>query len=209
MIRKTIYLAVLLSGIFFVTSCTGDKKQEPKKEEKKEVKKESTENRDQKEYLEKGIKIAKMTGKALKSKLKAAVDEGGIENGINTCNKVAQNMMDSLSNVYGVKVKRTTMKLRNEKDKPDQYELEMLDMYSKLMKDSQKPKPVFKEYANGEKRVYAPIMVDKVCLNCHGKIGDNVKPENYAVIKKHYPNDEAINFKEGDLRGMWSVTFNK
>ena len=209
MIKKAFYLGLLLTGIFFIASCAADKKEQAQKKETKEVKKEKTENINKNEYLEKGMKIAKMTGKALKARLKAAVNEGGIQNGINTCNKVAQNMMDSLSNVYGIKVKRTTMKLRNEKDKPDQYELEILDMYAKMIKDGEKLKPVFKEYANGEKRVYAPIMIDKVCLNCHGKIGENIKPENYEVIKKHYPHDEAINFKKGDLRGMWSITFKK
>ena len=214
MIRKTIYFAIMLTGLLFVISC-GDtsKKEEVKKDEKQEIKKDEKNDSFSEEvkadYLKKGMTIAKSTGKTLKSRLTAAVDKAGLQNGINTCNKVAQKMMDSLSVVYNAKIKRTTLKLRNEKDKPDQDELAVLSEFSKMVSDSLKPKPQVKQLASGEVRFYAPIMIEKVCLNCHGKIGENVKPQNYDVIKKHYPNDEAINYKEGDLRGIWSVTFKK
>lgn len=214
MIRKTIYFGILLTGLLFMISCNGEaKKEEAKKEEKqeikKEVKKDGLSEEAKADYMKKGMAIAKSSGKTLKSRLTAAVNKGGLQNGINTCNKVAQKMMDSLSVVYNAKIKRTTLKLRNEKDKPDQDELAVLSKFSKMMGDNKKPKPEVKQLASGEVRFYAPIMIDKVCLNCHGKIGENVKPQNYDVIKKHYPNDEAIDYKEGDLRGIWSITFKK
>lgn len=214
MIRKTFYFAFVLTGLLLIISCDNDsQKQENKEEVKQEVKQESTKGNLSEEvksdYLKKGMSIAKSSGKALKTKLTSAVDKSGLQNGINTCNKVAQKMMDSLSVVYNAKIKRTTLKLRNPKDTPDQDELAALSEYSKTMEDGIKPKPKVKELATGEIRFYAPIIVDKVCLNCHGKIGENVKPQNYDVIKKHYPNDEAIDYKKGDLRGIWSVTFKK
>ena len=212
MIKKTIFGFLVITGFLFITSCDNNtKKQETAKEEKQEVKEEAKKDglsEDVKsDYLKKGLFIAKSSGKTLKSKLTAAVDKGGIQNGINTCNDVAQKMMDSLSVVYSAKIKRTTLKLRNEKDKPDQEELAVLSEYSKEMNSGVKPKPKVKQLASGEIRFYAPIVIEKVCLNCHGKIGENVKPQNYDVIKKHYPNDEAIDYKEGDLRGVWSITF--
>ncbi|MEZ4908494.1 MAG: DUF3365 domain-containing protein [Saprospiraceae bacterium] len=36
----------------------------------------------------------------------------------------------SSSNVYNVKIKRTTLKARNESNKPDQNELEVLNFYN-------------------------------------------------------------------------------
>jgi len=210
MVKKTIYGVLVFIGFLFVTSCSNNtKKQEAVQEEKQEVKKDGLSEDINSDYLKKGMFIAKSSGKTLKARLTNAVDKGGIKNGINTCNDVAQKMMDSLSVVNSAKIKRTSLKLRNEKDKPDQEELAVLSAYSKNMNNGIKPKPQVKKLASGEIRFYAPILIEKVCLNCHGKIGENIKPQNYDVIKKHYPNDEAIDYKEGDLRGIWSITFNK
>ena len=210
MIRKTIYFTLILAGILFTVSCA-DKtdKSTAKKEEKQETVKKDSFEAEKADYLKKGMTIAKSSGKTLKGKLTAAVDKGGLKNGINTCNKIAQKLMDSLSTTYGVKIKRTSLKLRNPKDKPDQEELAMLVQYSKTVENGTKPKPQVKKLSTGDVRFYAPIMIDKVCLNCHGKIGENIRAENYEAIKKHYPNDEAIDYKEGDLRGIWSITFKK
>jgi len=214
MVKKILYFTVILVGLLFVVSCdNASKKQEVAKQEtkviKEEIKKDGLTEEVKSDFLKKGMFIAKSSGKTLKSKLTAAVDKGGLQNGINTCNKIAQKMMDSLAVVYDAKIKRTSLKIRNKKDKPDQNELSVLSEYSKIIKNGEKPKPQVKELASGEVRFYAPIIIEKVCLNCHGKIGENVKPQNYDVIKKHYPNDEAIDYKEGDLRGIWSITFNK
>ncbi len=40
------------------------------------------------------------------------------------------------------------------------------------------------------------------CLICHG---ENIDPGLHAKIKGRYPEDEATGFKEGDLRGAFSV----
>lgn len=49
-------------------------------------------------------------------------------------------------------------------------------------------------------RYYRRIDVKASCLACHGAKG--ARPE---FIKEKYPQDLAYNFKEGDLRGMYSV----
>jgi len=46
-------------------------------------------------------------------------------------------------------------------------------------------------------------------LSCHGAPGTDIKPEVYAQIKKTYPADEGIGFKQGQLRGLWSVDFKR
>lgn len=49
-------------------------------------------------------------------------------------------------------------------------------------------------------RYYRRISVEASCLTCHG--GKEGRPE---FVKNNYPQDLAYNFKEGDLRGMYSV----
>jgi hypothetical protein len=48
-----------------------------------------------------------------------------------------------------------------------------------------------------------------MCLYWHGEIGTQVSNETYQHILKLYPEDEAINHKIGDLRGIWSITFQR
>jgi hypothetical protein len=40
------------------------------------------------------------------------------------------------------------------------------------------------------------------CLNCHG---ESISPEVDAKLKALYPNDQARGFKEGDLRGAFTL----
>ena len=59
----------------------------------------------------------------------------------------------------------------------------------------------------GGPHFYAPIFLQQKCLACHGEIGKNVNAETDSIIKSIYPYDAATGFKEGDLRGIWSIAF--
>lgn len=204
---KKIFLPIFAFILFFGSCSENAKKETTKENDVVEVKVDSFET-NKAAYIEKGMNIAKNSGKTLKGKLSAAIKSGGLQNGVTTCNNIAQKIMDSLSIVHNAKIKRTTMKLRNPTDAPDHQELSMMSEYNKLFNEGKKLKPVVRQY-NDSIRFYAPIFIEDVCLKCHGIIGENIKQENYNLIKKHYPRDEAIDYKLGDLRAIWSVTFNK
>lgn len=206
--KKIILPLIVLLTIF--ASCKNDtsKKVEGQKSTTEEVKVEKKAT-DSPNYIQEGVKIAKSTGKTLKGKLTAAVEKGGLVNGIKVCNGVAQKLMDSMSVVHNVKIKRTSLKLRNLKnDAPNQEELAILSQYHKQIAKGEKIKPIVKE-AKDEIHFFAPIFVDEVCLNCHGAMSNDIKPETYKEIKKYYPKDEAINYKKGDLRAIWSIVMKK
>jgi hypothetical protein len=59
----------------------------------------------------------------------------------------------------------------------------------------------------GDRHFYAPIIVQKKCLTCHGEVGVDVTKKSDSIIESYYPKDLATGFKEGDLRGIWSITF--
>jgi len=54
-------------------------------------------------------------------------------------------------------------------------------------------------------RYYFPLKVLKLCLTCHGTPGKDIKPEVYEAIKRKYPEDKAIGYREGDFRGVVRV----
>lgn len=208
MSRKLFFPIIVL--FMFLLSCNNaeSKKTEAKNDVKKEKIEASFSDSEKADYIEKGISIAKNSGKTLKGKLQAAVKKGGLDSGIETCNKIAQKLMDSLSIVHGANIKRTSLKLRNLDDKPNQDELAVLVDFQKRHENGEKLKPVVKKIG-GFTHFYAPIYVDDICLNCHGVIGEKLKPSIQSHIKELYPKDEAISYKKGDLRAIWSIVFNK
>ena len=53
-------------------------------------------------------------------------------------------------------------------------------------------------------RFMKPIAIKPVCLSCHGG-KDDISEIVQAELAKHYPFDQAVNYKEGDLRGAISI----
>ena len=56
--------------------------------------------------------------------------------------------------------------------------------------------------------VATPIGTMKFCLACHGGDAD-VAPETVRVLKEHYPEDRAVGFAEGDVRGFFWAELEK
>jgi predicted CXXCH cytochrome family protein len=53
-------------------------------------------------------------------------------------------------------------------------------------------------------RYYAPIKVGLLCLSCHGP-HDSLGPEVRAILDDRYPEDKAVNYSLGELRGVLRV----
>lgn len=148
-----------------------------------------------------GKEIAENTFKVLGGNLKKAMAEGGVENAINYCNANASFLMDSLGDYYYADIRRTSNKLRNPKNSPTKAEQIVLSKY--VGGDEQGP--IANALPNGNKVFYAPIKMKPLCVTCHGTVGKTVTEKDYATILKHYPNDKAVDYREGDFRGMWSI----
>lgn len=157
-------------------------------------------------YLIKGKEIAEATFNVLSTNLKNAMAEGGVENALTFCNVNAMPLTDSLSSYYNVSIKRVSHKPRNLINEPTAQEQHIIDDYLALgIVENMKPMIAKNEQQNNV--FYAPISAKGLCLTCHGIVGETLLPEHYEMVKKFYPNDKAIGFKEGDFRGMWSITF--
>jgi len=162
-----------------------------------------------KEFTEVGNNIVKVSFESLSGNLKAAARQpaGGIPNAIQFCNMNALPLTDSLAKNFNVKIKRSSLKLRNLNNYPDSLEAYMLDLYLQIEK-MRKPmvgKTILAN--NNDVRYFAPIILKDQCLKCHGTVGTNISDETYAIIKEHYPKDQAVGFQEGKLRGIWSINF--
>ncbi len=105
----------------------------------------------------------------------------------------------------GHKLKQTSLRLRNPANAPDEWEKKAL----KILHSSKDSRGVgFGEIleTNDEKiyRYMKPIHAEKACLDCHGE-KDKIKPAIRQFLERKYPGDQALGYKEGDIRGGISI----
>jgi len=156
-------------------------------------------------YTTKGKEIGKATMKKLGSNLMQQMKFGGVKQAIPFCNLSANPLTLEMAKKHNVNIKRVSHKLRNENNKPNEAEDAIIKQYLTSISKGEKTKPIVTKDKNKKIHFYAPIKMQKKCLACHG----TVSKQTDSIIKSIYPNDNALGFKEGDLRGVLSVTFNK
>ena len=163
--------------------------------------------KDKKEYVVKGKEIAQNSAEHLGGQLTKSMKEGGVVKAVPFCNTMAMPLTDEMSEKYNASVKRTSHKFRNEKNTPNDDESRILNEYKNILEANEQPVPVVELDESGKPHFYAPILLQQKCLACHGKVGENIAVRTDSIIRSYYPNDLAIGFSEGDLRGIWSITF--
>lgn len=159
---------------------------------------------DNQEVVKEGLKYIKMLGKELKSNVQAKMkeDKSGVL-AAQFCAQNAENITNKLDAKFpkGVRVYRTSLRVRNPKNAPDKIDAKVLEELNKeVAKKGYHKKPIVVDLGD-KKRVYVPLITENVCLKCHGNI-DKINPEIKKSLAKKYPNDKAFNFKAGDLRGV-------
>lgn len=156
----------------------------------------------------KGAEISKSTGKKLAGTLMEKIKSGGIPEAIDFCNTAAIPLTDKVADSFKVNIKRTSLKTRNPKNKPSEKELAILKKYeADLIKGTGLEAIV--ETTDGNSQYYSPIIIESKCLMCHGTLDKELSRPIDSIIKIKYPEDLATGYKEGDLRGMWSISFRK
>ena len=162
----------------------------------------------QSKYVKKGQEITLQTFSVLGGQLQKAIKQGGVAHAIEYCNLNAFPLVDSLSKVHNASIRRVSFKARNPLDTPNKNESAILRNYEEAFQNKSKLAPVVEKNNDQTISFFAPIMTNAFCLQCHGVIGETLNEEDYFVIKNKYPQDKAVGYVEGDLRGMWSITFN-
>lgn len=144
----------------------------------------------------------------LQTQLKANLKKGGPIQAANFCSTSAQHITHEIymSLANKTTIRRTSLKYRNGENSPKSDERVVLEAMQKDY-DAGKTLPnlIIKKIYDNTYKVYKPIYIAKgVCLKCHGNFTKRDK-NAYKMIKENYPNDKAINYKMGDLRGAFIV----
>lgn len=142
---------------------------------------------------------ARQLGKLLKTRLVAALGQGGPEAAVRVCAEEAQGIHRRVAEETGVRVGRTATKLRN----PANAEAPgWVRAYLEQHADDPMPTPTIREREGSQARVLVPLGAAGVCQTCHGVA---VAPAVRAVLAERYPDDQAVGFAPGSLRGvLWA-----
>ena len=164
---------------------------------------------DQLQYLEESRNIAKEFMQTLGGTLKKQLETGNAESAIGICKRIAPEMAVGYSK-DGRVVKRVSLKNRNPlMGLPDEWERQVLEDFDRDFHDG-KPAAEIEKVAIVQEpegrwfRYMKAIPTQPMCLQCHGTPNDI--PEGVkAVLAKEYPEDKAIGYKAGEIRGAISI----
>ena len=134
----------------------------------------------------------------LKGALMSGMQSGPVA-AISACSMEAPDISGRLS-VDGVAMGRSSHKLRNAENVAPEWATLLLEAYVAGKQDG----PVAVEYSENRFGYVEPIMVQPMCLNCHGA---ELRPDVAEAISERYPDDAATGFSEGDFRGVFWVEF--
>ena len=137
------------------------------------------------------------------------MQQKGVVSALNVCSDTAQVLTNEFGLQQGLFVKRVSIKNRNKNNYPDKYELNALNIFQNMMQnkkltDNTELIEIVNEGEFTYLRFLKPILIQPECLNCHGSsntMNDNVR----KVLAGRYPNDKAIDYTIGDLRGAVSI----
>ena len=148
--------------------------------------------------------------KQLKSTLKAAITEGGLTTGVDACFLKAP-LISKNNSEQPWSLTRTSLKVRNTSNTADEWELEQLKTFEqqktqgKSIKMLNSSTLITNQDGSKKFRFAKAIPTQQICLACHGEQIPNSVKESIA---SHYPDDKAVGFKLGDIRGIFSVSKN-
>lgn len=133
--------------------------------------------------------------------LTSAMKEGGPPSAVHVCRDEAQTIAEHVSQEKGIDVGRTSHRLRNPKNAPRPW-AEVIVREAAEKKTSDVESHVIDL---GDKvGVLKPINTLGLCTNCHGS-PDEVGADVKQALAEAYPEDQAVGFAVGDLRGwMWA-----
>ena len=161
--------------------------------------------------IEQGVREARQISAELAEKVRGLLfqelEKGGVTHAVRVCSELAQQMTQQFTGRTGHNIRRVSLRYRNPKNAPDDYErrkLEQLDLINLEKKLENDYFEVVKDQGRETLRYMKPLIVVPVCLTCHGP-KENIPSEVRTILLEKYPDDRATGFLVGDVRGAISV----
>ena len=156
-------------------------------------------------------KIASAMPPKLLGVLKEEIHNGGPESAINVCREKAPQMAKAASEQSGWNIRRVSLRERNPKAVPDDWEravLEDFDRRAAAGEDGAKMEKSELVAVGGktEQRYMKALPTQAMCMTCHGAPA-TLDADLTEQLRKLYPDDKAVGYRPGDIRG--AITMKK
>ncbi len=169
----------------------------------------SNQNQQQvKSYEDIGLEYAMSTKAILGKNLMGQIQKNGTEAAVDFCNIKAMHLTDSMATVHNATIKRVTDKPRNINNQANNEELEYIEHFKSVVARNKEPEAILLENES-DVRFYYPITTNAMCLQCHGKPETDITPKTLLTLRERYPNDLATGYGLNQVRGIWSIKFDK
>ena len=146
----------------------------------------------------------------MKTTMKQKLKEGGIISAakfcVNNSKKTIEKFNQNLEK--GISLKRVSLKNRNKDAYPLKEEINILKAFDLLESSAVYLPSITQVVGENKFKVYFPTTLsERTCKKCHG-LEKNINPKVLRLIQHKYPNDKALNYEAGQVRGAVVVTVN-
>jgi Protein of unknown function (DUF3365) len=163
---------------------------------------------EQQAYIKRGDSLSKLTFDTLRNTLMRKILSDGVSGAVRFCKVSAGEITATYSNAV-VDITRTSMRYRNSSNKPDNLSVAILEKMQAEKDEGAEPASLVLKDEKGVVHFYKPVLMQAMCLNCHGTVPGQIQPDVLKVIDSLYPGDLARQYKEGELRGAWHIRFSE
>lgn len=141
--------------------------------------------------------------------LKAEIEKGGPEGAMVVCREKAPEMAKVASEKTSWKIRRVSLKNRNPKAVPDAWEQAALEDFDRRAAAGESPAKLEKAelVTEGDSKSYRymkALPTQPLCLECHGSSAD-ISPAVKAKLAELYPDDKAVGYSVGQIRGAMTI----
>ncbi len=159
-------------------------------------------------YAEIAMSYALGTKQVLGANLMGTIQKKGVPAALTFCHERAYPLTDSMSVAFSAKIKRVSDRPRNPKNKANSIEEAHIQTFKQALEQKTEMLPMVADLGE-EVQFYAPIITNAMCLKCHGDTKTDVSLDVQNLLLEKYPNDKATGYRINEVRGIWSITFDK
>ncbi len=147
----------------------------------------------------------------IRKSLTPSIQKNGWGGSMDLCVKDVPATITSLEKSFGLTMRRTSLKVRNPANSPDGAEKAVLEKLDGMLKGGEpfsQEVTLFSRTESGKERTlryYKPVMMQSTCVGCHGT-PENIPADVKKILATRYPKDKGVGYKEGELRGIISIT---
>lgn len=150
--------------------------------------------------------------KQLGQRLTSTMSAEGPEAAVSVCKQASPSIAKELSAKHGAQMTRVGTRVRNPAmGTPNSWQKEALSQFEARLSQGEPPASI--EYwrvvdsGSGKRELHyaKPIMVQAMCVTCHGNASD-IPASLAEKIRSEYPHDQATGYSVGKLRGAVVVS---